>query len=366
MKKTLLAFILSIAIIIPAKADILIGVSAPTTGPAASLGEQIIAGVNLAVAKINQSGGINGEKLVIKAEDDACDPKQALNAVNRLISAKASLIIGPACSGAFMAASDVTAEENIPHLTATASNPDITERGLKNIFRVYGRDDQQAVILADHIGKNYGKQNIAIIHDKSTWGKGLADATKNNLNEAGVKEALFDTITVGEKDFSPLVTKLKAKGINTVLLAVFPVEAGAIVRQAAELKLNIKFFGGDAAMVNEFWAVANKTGNGFTFTGPADPTKGKQGESILKQFAAKKVKPEVFTLYAYAATEIAAQAMQQSKELNSASILKNLHSGKFSTIMGSLQFDKKGDLTDPAFKLYEWQNGKYQYLTGAM
>ncbi|TAH37676.1 MAG: branched-chain amino acid ABC transporter substrate-binding protein [Alphaproteobacteria bacterium] len=366
MKKYILAAILSFILSAQAHADITIGVSLPMTGSAASLGEQSIAGIKAAIEDINAAGGVLGQKLVYKLEDDACDPKQAVLAANRLVSAAPAVIIGPGCSGPFMAASDVTAEEGIAHITPTASNPEITERGMKNVFRPYGRDDQQGLVLAEYIGKNYAKERIAIIHDKSTWGKGLADATRDNLRKAGVREALYDTITVGEKDFSSLVTKLKAKGITVVLLATFPVEGGSIVRQAADLKLNIKFIGGDSALVQEFWSVANKAANGFVMSGPLDPTKDKASASVIKSLQARKIKPEIFTLYAYADVQLAADAIAKAGSTDSLKITEALRSNSFQTVLGKIEFNDKGDLKIPMFKMYQWKNGKYDYLAGAM
>ncbi len=384
MKKFIIGVILSFAFVCSAHADITIGVSLPMTGPAASLGEQSLAGIKAAVDDINASGGVLGEKLAIKLEDDACDPKQAVLAINRLVGASPALIIGPACSGAFMAASGVTADEGIANITPTASNPEITERGMKNIFRPYGRDDQQGEVLAayilkkfatpgeSHAGKDYvGKyttdEKIAIIHDKTTWGKGLADAVRGHLAAAGIKEVIYDTISTGEKDFSSLVTKLKSKGITVALIATFPIEAGSIIRQSADAKLKIKFIGGDAAMVQEFWSVANKTANGFVMSGPLDPTKDKASGAVIKSLQSRKIKPEIFTLYSYANVQLAAQAIAKSANASdSAKIIAALRDGKFKTVLGQIEFDEKGDLKFPFFKMYQWNNGKYEYLTGAM
>ncbi len=366
MKKYILAAILSFVLSAQAHADIVIGVSLPMTGQAASLGEQGIAGVKAAIEDINAAGGILGQKLTFKLEDDACDPKQAVNATNRLVTAKSVIIIGPACSGAFMAASGVTADEGIPQITPTASNPEITERGLNNIFRAYGRDDQQAIVLSEYIKNNYGKEKIAIIHDKSTWGKGLADGVRKDLQSAGINETLYDAITVGEKDFSTLITKLKAKGVTVALLAVFPVEAGSIVRQSADAKLNIRFMGGDASLVQEFWAVADKTANGYVMSGPVDPRKDKASVKVVKSLEARKINPEIFTLYTYAAIQIAANAIQQAESTESRAIIDSLHKNSYSTVLGKVEFDKKGDLKAPSFRLYQWKNGKYDYLAGAM
>ncbi len=366
MKKSLFTIIAVLFLATAARADILIGVSMPVTGSAASLGEQAIAGIKAAVDDVNAKGGIRGEKVTLKIEDDACDPKQAVSAVNRLIAANVALIIGPACSGAFMAASDVTADENMPHVSPIASNPQITERGLRNLVRPYGRDDAQADILSAYIGKRFAGKKIAVIHDKSTWGKGLAEGVKDRLNKAGIKEVLFDSISQGEKDFTSLITKFKSQSIDVALLATFPVEAALIVRQSADMKISMNFIGGDAALLKEFWSVADKAANGFVMSGPLDPRMEPEAAQTIKSLQARNVNPELFTLYGYSGAQIALESIYRAGDVDRQKIISALRAGGYKTILGKIDFDDKGDLKTPFFKLYEWRDGDYVMLEGKM
>ncbi|TIT59701.1 MAG: branched-chain amino acid ABC transporter substrate-binding protein, partial [Mesorhizobium sp.] len=112
-------------------------------------------------------------------------------------------------SGVSIPASEVYAENNIVEITPAATNPQLTERGLWNVFRTCGRDDQQGSIAGAYLAANFKDAKIAVVHDKTTYGQGLADETKKAMNAAGVTEVMYEGINVGDKDFSALIAKMK-------------------------------------------------------------------------------------------------------------------------------------------------------------
>src|ERR1700722_12614662 len=166
--------------------DTTIAVAGPMTGGESAFGRQLKNGAEQAVADINAAGGLLGKKLVLDIEDDACDPKQARSVAEKIASAKIPFVAGHSCSASSIPASEAYAEGNVLQITPASTNPLFTERGLWNVARVCGRDDQQGLVSAEYILKNYQGKNVAILNDKSTYGKGLADETKKALNKAGV------------------------------------------------------------------------------------------------------------------------------------------------------------------------------------
>ena len=189
-------------------ADILVGVGAPMTGPNATYGAQILKGAEAAIAEINAKGGMNGEQIKIVIGDDVSDPKQGISVANKFAGDGVKFVIGPYNSGVAIPASDVYAENGILMISPGATNPGYTEKGLWNVFRTCGRDDQQGIVAGEYIAKHFKDKKIAVVHDKTPYGQGLADATKKKFNELGVKEVLYEGVNVGEKDFSALITKL--------------------------------------------------------------------------------------------------------------------------------------------------------------
>ena len=175
------------------KADattITIGVAGPITGSEAVFGEQFVHGAKKAVADINAAGGVLGKQLVLEIGDDACDPKQAVSVANDMASKGAVFV-----AGSSIPASDVYAESNIIQITPASTNPDFTERGLPNTFRVCGRDDAQGPTAAEYVVAHFGGKRVAVVDDKSTYGQGLANEFSKALNGAGVEEVLHRVST---------------------------------------------------------------------------------------------------------------------------------------------------------------------------
>jgi branched-chain amino acid transport system substrate-binding protein len=265
-----------------------------------------------------------------------------------------------------MPSSEAYAESGILVVTPSATNPKITERGLWNIFRTCGRDDQQGAVAAAYILKSMKGKKIAIVHDKTTYGQGLADETKKAMNKGGVKEVLYEGVNLGEKDFSALVSKIKAAGADLVYWGGLHTEGGLIVRQMRDQGVKAPLMGGDGITSDEFATVGGPGVEGTLMTFPPDPRKRAEAKAVVEKFRAKKFDPEAYTLYSYAAVEVIKQAAEQAKSLDPKKVAEVMHSGKkFKTVIGELGFDKKGDITRPDYVMYVWKkdsSGKITYV----
>jgi branched-chain amino acid transport system substrate-binding protein len=193
MKKLLLTGVaLSAAMALAAStawADIQVATAGPMTGQYASFGAQMKAGAEQAVADINAAGGVLGQKLVLTIGDDACDPKQAVAVANQMASKKVVFVGGHFCSGSSIPASKVYSEEGVLQISPASTNPKFTDEGSWNTHRVCGRDDQQGTVAGNTLAKVFGDKKVAVLHDKTPYGKGLADETKAAMNKAGKQEA---------------------------------------------------------------------------------------------------------------------------------------------------------------------------------
>src|ERR1700674_1696158 len=196
--------------------DITIAVAGPMTGGETAFGRQMKNGAEQAVGDLNAAGGVLGKKLALDVEDDACDPKQARSVAEKIASAKIPFVAGHYCSSSSIPASEAYADRHVLQITPASPNPLYTERKLWNVARVCGRDDQQGLVAAEYIAKNYKGKNVAILNDKTTYGKGLADETKKALNKAGFTEKMFESYNKGDKDFTAIVSRLKLEKIDLV------------------------------------------------------------------------------------------------------------------------------------------------------
>ena len=361
---TIIAKILGTAAIasgvaLSARADIVIGVAGPMTGSEAAFGEQFRRGAEKAVANLNAKGGLLGQKVQLLVEDDACDPKQAVNIANELVARGAVMVAGHYCSGSSIPASDVYAEGNVVQISPGSTNPKLTERNLTNVFRICGRDDMQGPTAASYVASHFPKARIAIVNDKSSYGKGLSDEFAKALNAKGVKEVMNEAITAGEKDYSSLVSKLKEAKVDYLYYGGYKTEAGLIVRQMRAQGLKTVVVGGDALVTEEYWAITGPAGEGTLMTFGPDPRLDHANDALVAQFRAEKYEPEAYTLYTYGAVQAWADAVKTAGTTDAVKVAAALRAGAHDTVLGKTGFDAKGDNTSPGYVMYAWKDGKY-------
>ncbi|MDQ4062284.1 MAG: branched-chain amino acid ABC transporter substrate-binding protein [Pseudomonadota bacterium] len=350
-----------------ARADITIAVAGPITGQYASFGAQMKAGAEQAVADLNAKGGVLGQQLRLEVGDDACDPKQANAVAGQLASRGVKFVAGHFCSGSSIPASKVYSEEGVIQISPASTNPKFTdERAGPGIFRVCGRDDQQGEVAGKFLARSFKDKNIAIVHDKSAYGKGLADETKKNMNAAGKQEKLYEAYTAGEKDYTALVSKLKSENIDILYVGGYHTEAGLILRQMRDQGMKTILVSGDALVTDEFWSITGPAGEGTLMTFSPDPRKNPDAAPVVEAFRKKGIEPEGYVLYTYAAVQTWKDAVEKaaggSKQMpDTKKIIDALNNTEFNTVLGKFKFDKKGDPTAPGYVFYVWKNGKYDY-----
>ncbi|MFW2392298.1 MAG: branched-chain amino acid ABC transporter substrate-binding protein [Methyloceanibacter sp.] len=340
-----------------------IGVAGPVTGQYASFGTQMTNGADLAIADINAAGGVLGKTLKAEIGDDACDPKQAVAVANQMVGAGVPFIAGHFCSGSSIPASNVYGDSAVIMISPASTSPALTDsRAGPNIYRVVGRDDQQGGIAGAYLAKNFGDKNIAIIDDKTAYGKGLADEVKKALNAAGTQDVLNESYTASEKDYSALVSKLKQAGVDVVYVGGYHTEAGLILRQMRDQGMDAVLMGGDALVTQEYWSITGPAGEGTLMTFSPDPRKNPAAAEVVARFEEKGVEPEGYVLYTYAAIQAWAEAAKKAGTTDAAAVVKALNGNAFDTVIGELRFDAKGDPNLPPYAVYRWSNGAYEQI----
>ncbi len=349
-----------------AEAQIKMGVGGPFTGPNASFGAQIKNGTDQAIADINAAGGIQGQKITASYGDDVSDPKQGVSVANKFAADGVKFVVGHFNSGVTIPASEVYQENGMLDITPAATNPKLTERGMWNIFRTCGRDDQQGAVAGEYILKAFKGKKVAVVHDKTTYGQGLADETKKKINAGGLKEVLYEGVNAGEKDYSALVSKIKQSGADLVYWGGLYTEGGLIVRQMRDQGVKAPLMGGDGIASDEFASVGGPGVEGTLMTYGPDPRNRPEAKAVVEKFRAKKFEPEAYTLYSYAAVEVIKQAADAAKSLDPKKVAAQISSGqKFKTVIGELSYDKKGDIPRLDYVVYRWQkdpSGKITYV----
>ena len=349
-----------------ATAQVKFGVGGPITGPNAATGAQMKNGVDQAAADINAAGGILGQKISVSYGDDVSDPKQGVSVANKFAADGVKFVIGHYNSGVTIPSSEVYQENGILQITPASTNPTVTERKMWNIFRVCGRDDQQGQVAGEYIVKHFKGKKIAVVHDKTTYGKGLADEMKKTINKAGMKEVLYEGINTGEKDFSALVSKIKQSGADLIYWGGLYTEGGLIVRQMRDQGVKAPLMGGDGITSDEFASIGGPGVEGTLMTYGPDPRNKPDAKKVVEEFRAKKFEPEAYTLYSYAGVQIIKQAAEAAKSLDPKKVAEKMHSGMpFKTVLGDISYDKKGDITKLDYVMYVWKkdpSGKITYV----
>jgi len=365
-----LATLLASAVATCAQAEIKLAVGGPITGGSAAFGAQLKNGVEQAVEDINAAGGILGQKLVMSIGDDRADPKEGVSVANKFAADGVKFVIGHFNSGVTIPASDVYLENGMLEITPAATNPKVTDRpGMWNIFRVCGRDDQQGVVAGALIAAKFKGKRIAIIHDKTTYGQGLAEETRKAINAKGLKEVMFEGVNKDDKDFTALVSKIKSANPDLVYWGGLHDTGGLIVRQMRDQGVKAPLMGGDGLADDEFAAIAGPGAEGTLMTYSPDPRNNPKNKEIVDLFRKKRgFEPQAYTLYSYAAVQIIKQAAEAAKSLDPKKVADVMHSGKaFDTVAGGIAFDKKGDVSSDGYLiagkkkeryvLYTWKKG---------
>ncbi|RBC02129.1 branched-chain amino acid ABC transporter substrate-binding protein [Pseudomonas sp. MWU12-2115] len=349
-----------------AQADVKIGVAGPMTGANAAFGEQYMKGAQAAADAVNAAGGVNGEKIVLVKGDDACEPKQAVTVAKDLVNQKVAGVVGHFCSSSTIPASEIYDEAGVIAITPGSTNPQVTERGLSAMFRMCGRDDQQGIVAGDYIVDVLKGKKVAVIHDKDTYGQGLADATKAQLIKRGVTPVIYEGLTRGEKDFSALVTKIRAAGADVVYFGGLHPEAGPLVKQLRTEGLkDVKFMSDDGIVTDELVTTAGgpQYVDGVLMTFGADPRLLPESKAVVEQFRKAGTEPEGYTLYAYASIQALAAGFNGAKSNSGEKAAEWLKANPVKTVMGEKSWDKKGDLKVSDYVVYQWdKDGKYHQL----
>ena len=349
----------------PARAEMKLAVTGPITGANASFGAQLTRGVHQAADDINAKGGILGQKITVEEGDDASDPKQGVSVANKFVGDGVHFVVGPFNSGVTIPASEVYTDNGVLMITPSATNPKVTDRKLWDVFRTCGRDDQQGKVWADLALTKLKDAKIAILHDKTPYGQGLAEAARKDMNAGGKKEVLFEGVNTGEKDYSAVVSKVKESGAEYLMWGGLHTEAGLLVRQMRDQGMKTVMISGDGITDEEFASIGGPGVEGTLMTFGPDPRNNPAAKDVVAAIRAKGFEPEGYTLYSYAAVQIMQQAAEQAKSLDPHKVVDVMHSGMtFHTVIGDIAYDKKGDRTSVDYVWYVWKkepDGKITY-----
>ena len=336
-----------------------IGLMAPLTGAWASEGQDMKQIVELLAAEVNNQGGLLGKQVEIITEDDGGDPKTAALAAQRLANSDIVAVIGTYGSSITEASQNIFDEAEILQIANGSTAIRLSEKGLKYFFRSSPRDDEQGLVAAKTL-VDMGFKKIAILHDNTSYAKGLADEAKGLLEKQPVKIVFYDALTPGERDYNTILTKIKAAGPDVIFFSAYYPEAGLLLRQKMEMGWNVPFIGGDATNNPDLVKIAGKdAAAGFYFLSP--PVPQDLDSSAAKNFMSafkKKYNAEPGSVWAVLAGDgfnAVAAAIKGCGSTDSAKMaaymkkdLKNMPG-----LTGNISFNNKGDRVGDLYRVYK-------------
>jgi branched-chain amino acid transport system substrate-binding protein len=243
-------------------------------------------------------------------------------------------------------------------ITAFSTHPRLTEEGRRNVFRLIGRDDEQGRLAGDFLADRWPGENIAILHDGTTYGERLALETRAQLRARGETEAIYDLYKPNEHDYTDLAARLERLAIDVLYVGGGP-DAGRILRTVRERGGRLQLVGGDGIGMDEFWRVAGRMGEGTIFSSPPDVRTRPGAAALLPRFQARGLGTRLGNFAVYAAVQVWAQAVERAGSVELAAVAKALRRGRFDTVLGQVAFDDKGDLEAAAWQWKVWTNADY-------
>ena len=349
-----------------------IGVPVPLSGDLTNFGQDLGNGAKLAAADINSKGGIKGGQVQILEEDDQCDAQVGVQAAEKLVTEGIVGIVGSFCSGAAIPESGVLRQHgDLPFIAPTASNPKFTEQGYDNVYRIGFRDDSEAPIDAAYIRDYLKATHVAILHDNTTFAKGLADLVKAQLPASDV--VFYDAITPGQRDYSATMVRIASKSPDVLYYTGLYPEWSVIIQNYTALKYTFKLFGGGATADPSVIKVVGDAINNPNITSVTAPTLDLM--TNVQQYSANYKKtfnqdPGQYGVFEYDAVEAFAAAANKAGSLKGSDLNAALHSNSYDGLSGTVSFDAKGDRKSlPPFFAITGQNKQYvvavKYLNGA-
>jgi branched-chain amino acid transport system substrate-binding protein len=338
-----------------------IGMMGPLTGPYAADGNDIANGVRVAIEVINEAGGIEGfDTIELITQDTACDPKQAVAAANNLINDEVVGVVGAYCSSSTIPASETLAEEDILMLTPASTNEMVTDRGLPYMFRVCGRDDDQAPAAVRFMKEALGAKTVFIVDDKTTYSQGLADGVAASSKEMGLEVLAHEHVNQGDKDFSAILTKAKAAAPDVLYMSLQNHSSGSLMAiQANRMGLDAAILSQDAMFHPNFINVAKEAAEGVYVTFGYTDESTEAYKQFADKFSAQYGDIGAYAIYAYDAATVLLNGIKQAGSTDPAKVKEAIMAMDFQGASKQIKFNEKGD-SGSSYIAFKIENGEYR------
>ncbi|MBI5115576.1 branched-chain amino acid ABC transporter substrate-binding protein [Candidatus Poribacteria bacterium] len=342
-----------------------LGAVVPLSGPAAAPGNEMNNAVLLAVDEWNAANKMGGYRIALESKDDASDPKQAVSAAHALMSdSQVVAVVAHLNSGCFLPASKIYHDAGVVAMSGATTNPQITLQGFPEIFRICTTDLVQGELTAPFI-QQLGLKRIAIIHDKTQYGQGLAEVVRDAGPRSGSEILSFDGIDIGDKDFRALLTKIKDAHPDVIYFGGMYDEAGLLVKQMRDLGMQQQFISDDGAFGQDFIDAGGDGTEGAIVSMVGAPlTDLKKAEDFMRKYEQRfGVKIQNYGPYAYDVANILLTAIssviEQKGVPDKKALIEEARKTEYDGVIGHTSFDEHGDTKNKVITFYRVEKGKF-------
>jgi len=360
-------WLLLTVLMLPAHAQqaepIRIAVAGPMSGQFEALGLQMRLGGETAVADLNAAGGVLGRTVILDIADDVCDRQRADAVANRLVGRGVVFVAGHLCSQPSIEAARVYAGNDIVQISPAATHPDFTDLDIgPGVFRLAERDDMQGQVLGRMLANRFADANIAIVHDGADYGQPLAESTRRAMNIAGKIEVMVEAFDPQGGDYTELVARLRAFGVDVVFVGAKHRTVALIAEEMSRQDLDATIVAGDALATEQYAAFAGRAADGTLIAFPPNPVDNPSSARLVGRLTRGDDPPEGYVIPTYAAIQAWAQAVEAADTLEFDRVVTALLTGRFETALGDIAFNARGDAEIPGFVVYAWRDGAYRVV----
>lgn len=334
------------------KAKLTIAMVNPLTGDAATYGVSHKNGLELALAEINKAGGVKGQEIELLTHDDAGDPKQAAAGAQKFADMKSVLAIAGSClSSNTLAMVPITDKAKLPHTAVSSSSSKLSGMS-KYFFRMAVQDDKIGGLMVELSQGKFKPKKMSLLYLNNDYGKGLLASIEPEMKKRSITLTSAQTYLANDKDYSALLTRVKAEAPDVLLVGSTYTDGGLIVKQAREMGLMMPIVGPTGLYSPKYMEIAGKAVDNTYFLGVFVPTNpDPKVQEFVKKYKEKYgMEPDTFAALAYDQGYVLKAAMEKAAAKGAVtreSLREAMAASSFKGITGTVTFDAKGDWVRP-------------------
>lgn len=352
----------------PTRGDVVVYVAVPLSGFQANGGQTVLGGVRLAAEEINRSGGLLGYRVVVRALDDESDSDVAVAQIETIRTALAQGdrvigVIGHLNSGQTLAGMEEYKDMPLLVITPTASEQSLTARGYRNFFRVNANDTVQARVDAEFLVNRLQAKRVAVVHNDTEYGQGLAAALVQELTARGAEIALQLQVAEGQSRYGDEVAQITAANPDAIFYAGYEIEAPYLRAELVEAGVTVPMLASDGAFLAATIDEANGTAEGMYVSAFAPSPRSVADAAWFEAYQAVEYRnPDTYSVNGYVGLQVLAEGVRKADSLDPGRVADALRSNAVATLLQDLRFEQNGDLSEPKIWIYQVVDSEFQQV----